>query len=100
MIFVIIFLYIVSNIILVPKIERREQHWTTNTSDLYLPTPIPTLPAKPSPAEDKKSTEVQSPDSERSKLFRTMPSRGTKKRRANLKHHTDAFVQVCIPNEL
>ena len=91
------FFCLVSNIILVPKIERREQHWTTNTSDLFLPTPLPTLPAKPSPVEDKKSTEGQATDS---KLFRTLPSRGTKKRRANLKHHTDAFAKVSIHDEL
>ncbi|KAI6646682.1 FYVE, RhoGEF and PH domain-containing protein 6-like [Oopsacas minuta] len=86
----------VTSIILVPKIERREQRWTTNTSDIPMPPP---LPDKHTPVEDKtrSSSEADTLDTERTKLFRTMPSRGTKKKRPNLKHHTDVYTKPGTP---
>ena len=70
---------------MVPKIEPRKQRWTTNTSDL-----APPLPDKLLCPDDKARSSSEADTLEgRSKIYRTLPSRGTKKKRPNLLHHTD-----------
>ena len=72
------------NIIVVPRKEPRKQHWTTNASDLP-----PPLPDKlPSDDTTRNSSEGE-PLEDRTKIYRTLPSRNTKKKRPHLLHHTE-----------